>query len=700
MKRILLLTAALLAFGSCASEAATYWLRPNGANGRTPTLDGSDSTATHALSLQWANDSLTAGDTARLSWGNYNTTGIRPKHTGNPSAGEWLRFLGDTLSPSKVVVYDVLVDSSAGAKRCVVVGGVTANSAEFRTAYCSYAGYDTLYKSVVLNTFTISGRSNVTVRNNTIGDGGQDDKVGISNNLPTNPAYSYVDNLDGTCTCTITTNNGSLRSHVVDSLYFGYNTLNLATASGSNANNLAQVGSSVFEHNRYFLAAVEKQDTHLNTMYGCKNNTIADNYYEGTVVNPVSIHYLLNLRDNATFNTFVRDTFVQSEASQGKIKIAFSTAGNDWDDGSLPDRSAPVTKPYNTDPTGNPCSPAITAAVLGSKTYDYGDSNNTFSHCVIRVGDVVEVQSRADNNLYEFNQIIGRTMLLGNQQFTARDSAAQDSVVWRHNTLVGTDKRVISTDSKINHGVFASNIILSLSPMNGGCSYGVDGHYGFGSASSFVSCDSNLVWCTAPEDSARAMDTGRQFGGCTSCPIGSYNGNPAGSWGSMFGYDLVSHWGDPVFADTSSVIDFDFTPAPTGLAYSIDLWADGYVGAVAASADATPPTVAISEPSGSRIWTTGDQMSIQWTASDNVSVASITLQWSNGYNSTNWHDIYGGVGLAGSTTQFLWTLPAFTSRWAYVRVTAYDAAGNSTSAVAPFTANASESIKDTLLDMP
>jgi hypothetical protein len=96
--------------------------------------------------------------------------------------------------------------------------------------------------------------------------------------------------------------------------------------------------------------------------------------------------------------------------------------------------------------------------------------------------------------------------------------------------------------------------------------------------------------------------------------------------------------------------------------------------AVFSITDATAPVVAVVTPNGGESWVAGSSQSITWTATDNIGVTSIDLAYSVD-NGTNWTTIATGEANDGTYT---WTVPATPSTTALVRVTAYDAAANST----------------------
>lgn len=90
--------------------------------------------------------------------------------------------------------------------------------------------------------------------------------------------------------------------------------------------------------------------------------------------------------------------------------------------------------------------------------------------------------------------------------------------------------------------------------------------------------------------------------------------------------------------------------------------------------DTTPPTVAVLTPNGAESWAVGSQQAVTWSASDDVGVTSIDLQYSTGGSGGPWTTIATGESNDGS---YDWTVPNDPSSNAWVRVIAYDAATNS-----------------------
>jgi FlgD Ig-like domain/Ser-Thr-rich glycosyl-phosphatidyl-inositol-anchored membrane family len=91
-------------------------------------------------------------------------------------------------------------------------------------------------------------------------------------------------------------------------------------------------------------------------------------------------------------------------------------------------------------------------------------------------------------------------------------------------------------------------------------------------------------------------------------------------------------------------------------------------------ADVTAPTVTVTAPNGGELWLVGTSHSITWTASDNVGVTSVDIAWSTDGGATYPNVIATGVANTGS---YSWS-PTIATASARVRVTAHDAASNST----------------------
>jgi hypothetical protein len=96
---------------------------------------------------------------------------------------------------------------------------------------------------------------------------------------------------------------------------------------------------------------------------------------------------------------------------------------------------------------------------------------------------------------------------------------------------------------------------------------------------------------------------------------------------------------------------------------------NGTMWATRVAGDTQAPSVTVSAANGSETWACGSVHNITWTATDNVAVVSVTVEFSIN-NGGSWTTL--GSGLANSGT-YAWTVPNTPTSQGLVRVTAYDA---------------------------
>ncbi len=84
--------------------------------------------------------------------------------------------------------------------------------------------------------------------------------------------------------------------------------------------------------------------------------------------------------------------------------------------------------------------------------------------------------------------------------------------------------------------------------------------------------------------------------------------------------------------------------------------------------DLIPPEVAVVAPNGGEMWNIGDVDTIRWTATDNITVDTVSL-WYSTNNGSSWINI--AHGLANSQV-YAWTVPPTPSTQCLVRAVAYD----------------------------
>jgi hypothetical protein len=90
--------------------------------------------------------------------------------------------------------------------------------------------------------------------------------------------------------------------------------------------------------------------------------------------------------------------------------------------------------------------------------------------------------------------------------------------------------------------------------------------------------------------------------------------------------------------------------------------------------DGAAPVADLTSPNGGESWTVGDLHAVTWTASDNIAVTGIDLDFSND-DGVTWVSVAVGEANDGS---YDWTVPNDATVLARLRVTAHDAAGHST----------------------
>lgn len=99
---------------------------------------------------------------------------------------------------------------------------------------------------------------------------------------------------------------------------------------------------------------------------------------------------------------------------------------------------------------------------------------------------------------------------------------------------------------------------------------------------------------------------------------------------------------------------------------------DTFINSGTASVDAIAPLAILASPDGGEVLKAGSSQSVTWSASDNVGVTTVDLDWSSDGGST-WSAIATAIANTGS---YPWTVPAQATTAGLVRVRARDAAGN------------------------
>ncbi|MBN2619514.1 T9SS type A sorting domain-containing protein [candidate division WOR-3 bacterium] len=88
--------------------------------------------------------------------------------------------------------------------------------------------------------------------------------------------------------------------------------------------------------------------------------------------------------------------------------------------------------------------------------------------------------------------------------------------------------------------------------------------------------------------------------------------------------------------------------------------------------DAEAPQVTVIHPNGGEVYFVNDVDTIKWSASDNIGIDSIALEFSSN-NGSSWHTI---ASPAPSDTTYEWTIPAVHSTECLVRACVFDAGSN------------------------
>jgi beta-lactamase superfamily II metal-dependent hydrolase len=89
--------------------------------------------------------------------------------------------------------------------------------------------------------------------------------------------------------------------------------------------------------------------------------------------------------------------------------------------------------------------------------------------------------------------------------------------------------------------------------------------------------------------------------------------------------------------------------------------------------DAAAPLVSLTSPHGGESWEAASVHSVTWDASDNVAVDSVTVEYSVTSAGGPWLTVARGLANTGTMD---WSLPSATADSVWVRVLAYDGAGN------------------------
>lgn len=289
------------------ASARTIHVRPNGSNIYQGAFDGSDTTAAHALSLDWFNANAVAGDTCHISWGSYNTP-IVPARDGTNAAR--IVYVGDVGSRGQVILPYMQLDStSTKAGQYICVRGVTLlGEAIIGTRGFYHARWDSITWSDLRGGLTIAG-GYTFIEDCSIGDGTLGDRL----------VLSYGSSLASVWPNLL----GAKRNE------FRRCTINLQTSGNTSTNFEVRSRDSLYMGNCRLYARIDQYggNAHLMTFYGMTNSTIEDCYFNGQTL-AASNAYFPSMRDEFHHNTFARDTIVEQPGGLGACQIGWMTDGS------------------------------------------------------------------------------------------------------------------------------------------------------------------------------------------------------------------------------------------------------------------------------------------------------------------------------------------------------------------------------------
>lgn len=155
---------------------------------------------------------------------------------------------------------------------------------------------------------------------------------------------------------------------------------------------------------------------------------------------------------------------------------------------------------------------------------------------------------------------------------------------------------------------------------------------------------------------------------------------------SVVGAGSVSKSPDQAVYDFGTLVSVTATPAAgwaftgwsgdlVGTTNPASLSIDGAKSVTAAFADTAAPVVTVTAPLGGETWDLNTTQAITWTASDNSSVDSLGIEYSGNGVAGPWTPLAHGLANNGT---FNWNVVTVATDSAYVRVTAYDPALNTT----------------------
>jgi beta-lactamase superfamily II metal-dependent hydrolase len=239
-----------------------------------------------------------------------------------------------------------------------------------------------------------------------------------------------------------------------------------------------------------------------------------------------------------------------------------------------------------------------------------------------------------------------------------------------------SDENYMSMVVKVSYGEFdevfggdlqsGSNVEATVAPLVGEVEVYKVHHHGSANASS-------AAWLTATQPKVGVISVGNN----------SYGHPTASALGRLHAANVRTYWtetGSGAAPDPTwdRVSNGQVRISATWQAAGVDsILGTGFVETFVNSgevSDVTAPAVAVQTPNGGEIWGAGGTHSITWTATDNVGVTSIDISYSID-NGGTYLPVATGVANDGV---YPWAVPMTPTVLALVKVTAHDAAGNTT----------------------
>ena len=612
----LLLALALLLLAA-PLQAATYWVSPTGGTDST-VYSGADTSGANARALSLANSTVRPGDVVRFKSGAY-TAPISPTNSGSSSSR--IRYYGFPQDPGAVRVTNVQFgrasDPSYGdyctARWVTTTSAFTGNSGLFNYGVFPRGDSIVACRSAVGNVVTVAGNYHVY---DSLTVAGTNNSAGawirVSGGYDCKPL--------STCSpCNPVTNFYRSAGNQIKNSTF---TLTRSAGVGSFQCVKFEAADSTVFFNNTVTVTLGSTDSYFFglELYNCDYSWVQGNTWTFTMSGtPAGARGFWSLRDWSTHNRFLSNTLTAT--GSGAMSFMLTNSGS--------------------------CSGSVTDNYFGYNTLKVATPQTDAGMLWFQNG------LRADT--LEFNKIATSST---RPLLTLTTNTDNFGGVIRHNTFFTAGPVAVDltggTGSRTSPTLLASNIFYCQSPNS-------------------VSFQNVRALYPTQLDSAGVFFS---LGAATAANAIYYGGvlGAPGSGGTFGGAEAM--WCSPRLVD-STYAAFDGRATSTGCAVS-GTWHDGYAGAAVYDPDATPPAVSITFPADtSYTWSGSETMPMTWTASDAVGVTSIVVQYGSTSDPavapTSWNTL---TTLGGGVTSYNWIMASVATRYGFVRVLGYDAAGN------------------------